>query len=99
MHKDNIYHNQITVGGNNIIYKGYVGTPTANLETVKMLSNSIISTMEGKFMTMDTKKIYLNTLLENYEYLRICIDNVPQYFINKYNLISKIKMNGYTSTL
>ena len=67
MHKDNIYHNQITVGGNNIIYKGYVGTPTANLETVKMLSNSIISTMDGRFITMDTKKFYLNTPLEHYE--------------------------------
>ena len=33
----------VTVGGNNIKCEGYVGTPTAYLETEKLLFNSVLS--------------------------------------------------------
>ena len=58
MHKDDIHHTQITIGSNNIVYKGDVGTPTAYLETVKITLNSIISTLDGRFMTMEIKNLY-----------------------------------------
>jgi hypothetical protein len=35
--------------------------PTAELLTVKLLINSIISTQGAKFVTMDIKDFYLNT--------------------------------------
>ena len=52
---------RLTVGGNLIAYQGNCGTPTVDLLTVKMLLNSVISTPEAKFMTIDIKDFYLNT--------------------------------------
>ena len=46
---------------------------------------------------MDIINLYLNNPHEHQRYLRIRIDDVPQYLINEYNLISKIKTDGYTS--
>jgi hypothetical protein len=51
----------ITMGGNLINYLDDCGTPTADLLTVKLLFNSIISTPHAKFMTIDIKDFYLNT--------------------------------------
>jgi hypothetical protein len=42
--KKDMYCTRITMGGNQINYPGNWGTPTANLLTVKLLFNSIIST-------------------------------------------------------
>ena len=41
--------------GDRVHYPGDAGTPTADLLTVKLLINSIISTAGAKFMTMDIK--------------------------------------------
>ena len=50
-------------------YPGDAGTPTADLVlTVKLLLNSIISTPNAKFMTMDNKDFYLNTLMARYHH-------------------------------
>ncbi len=40
-------------GGDRVHYPGDAGTPTADLLTVKLLLNSIISIPNAKFMTMD----------------------------------------------
>jgi hypothetical protein len=44
MHKVETHPIRFTVGGNRIDYKGKVNTPTANLETIKLLLNSTVST-------------------------------------------------------
>ena len=44
---------RITVSGNMTKYPGDCGTPTANLLTVKLLLNSIISMKGAKFMILD----------------------------------------------
>ena len=49
-------------------YPGDASTPTADLLTVKLLLNSIISTPNAKFMTMDNKDFYLNTLMARYHH-------------------------------
>ena len=41
--KEDKHQTQITVGSNNIKYAGDVSTPTAHLETTKMLFNSLLS--------------------------------------------------------
>jgi len=61
----------LVAGGDRVHYPGDAGTPTANLLTVKLLLNSIISTPNAKFMTMDIKDFYLNTPLSQYEYMRL----------------------------
>ncbi len=57
------------MGGDRVNYPGNAGTPSANLLTVKILINSIISTAGAKFMTMNIKDFYLNTPIARYEYM------------------------------
>ena len=42
---------RITVGGDRIDYQGEVSTKTAGLTTIKLLLNSVISSIGAKFMT------------------------------------------------
>jgi hypothetical protein len=46
------------MGGNLVNYPDDCGTPTADLLTVKLLLNSIISTPNAKFMIIDLKDFY-----------------------------------------
>ncbi len=59
---------RLVAGGDRVHYPGDAGTPTTDLLTVKLLLNSIISTPNAKFMTMDIKDFYLNTPMERFEY-------------------------------
>ena len=77
---------RLTVGGNRINYPGDVSTPTACLLTAKMLLNSVISTEGAEFMILDIKNFYLNTPLDQYEYLRLKLSNFPDKVIEEYNL-------------
>ena len=53
--KGDPYRTRLTVGGNLIVYPGDCGTPTVDLLTVKLLLNSVISTPDAKFVTIDIK--------------------------------------------
>ena len=83
-----------TVGGDRIDYPFDVSTKTAALATVKILLNSVISTQDARFMTLDIKDFYLNTPMDRPEYMRIPIDVIPEEIIEQYNLRS-IESNGY----
>ncbi len=54
--------------GNLINHPGDCRTPTADLLTVKLLLNSIISMPNAKFMSIDIKDFYLNTPMACYTY-------------------------------
>jgi hypothetical protein len=56
------YRTRITMGRNLVNYPDDCGTPTADLLTVKFMFNSIISTPNAKFMTIDIKDFYLNVV-------------------------------------
>ena len=55
---------RLTVGGDKIKHPGDCGIPITELPTVNVLLNCVISTLGSKFMTLDTKNVYLNTPLE-----------------------------------
>ena len=59
----------LVIGGNGINYPGDAGTPTADLLTIKLLANSVVSTKNTKMLTMDLKDFYLNTPMERSEYI------------------------------
>jgi len=61
-------------------------TPTADMLTVKMLLNSIISTKGAKCMTIDIKNFYLNTPMERPEYMRLKVADILDNIIEQYNL-------------
>ena len=86
---------RITVGGNKINYPGDCGTPTADLLTVKLLLNSVISTPGAKFMTMDISNFYLMTPLKRKEYLRMKLTDMPEDVIKQYNLREKATDDGW----
>ena len=44
-----------TVGGNRMKYFGVTYTPSADLITIKILLNSVISTPDAKFLGLDAK--------------------------------------------
>ena len=67
--KEEVEHTRLTVGGNRINYPGEDGTPTADILLVKVMLNSVVSTMNAKFMSIDISNFYLNTPMERYEYL------------------------------
>jgi hypothetical protein len=60
---------QFTVGGNRINYPGEVATPTAEMLVAKMLFNSVISTKDAWFMTINISTFYLMTPLHCVEFI------------------------------
>jgi hypothetical protein len=86
---------RVTMGGDRINYPGDCGTPTADLLTVKLLLNSIISTAHAKFMTIDIKDFYLMTPMDRYEYFKMKMDLFPDDVIEEYDLRSKVDDRGF----
>lgn len=69
--KKDPYRIRITVGGNLIKYPRLTTSTTADITTLKLLWNSVISTPESKFIALDVKNYYLQTPLKDPEYMRI----------------------------
>ena len=67
-HKHKVEKNRtrLMVGGNLINYPDDCGTLTADLLTVNILLNSIISTAGEESMSINIKNIYLNTPLKRF---------------------------------
>jgi hypothetical protein len=86
---------RLVAGGDRVHYPGDAGTPTADLLTVKLLINSIISTPGAKFMTMDIKDFSLNTPMTRYEYMRLKISDMPNDVIEHYNLREIATPDGF----
>ena len=81
--KQDPYRIRWTVGGNRILYDGDKYTPNAELTTVKLLLNSVISTTNNRFMTIDLKDFYLNTPLTKYEYTWVQEDMIADEIIKE----------------
>ena len=84
--KDDPNRVRATVMGNLINHPGDNSTPTADLLTIKILLNSVISTPGAKFMTIDISNFYLNTPLDRYEYMKMKLSNFPEEIVELYNL-------------
>jgi hypothetical protein len=85
---------RLTVGGNLIHYPDKVSTPSADLATIKILLNSVISTPHARFATFDLKDFYLGTPMVQKEYMRISITSIPQSIIDQYHLLDLVH-NGF----
>ena len=84
---------RLTISGDQANYPGEVTTQPADLTTVKLHLNSVVSMPHGKFLAIDIN-FYLDTPLDCPEYACIATKHVPQQFIDEYNLASVI-FNGY----
>ena len=86
---------RITVGGNMTNYPGDCGTPTADLLTVKILLNSVISTEGARFMILDISNFYLMTPLNRKEYVKMKLSDFPESVMSHYNLGEKATPDGF----
>ena len=62
---------RITVGGNLIDCPGDKRTPTTEITTIKMHLNSVVSKPQSKYLCTDVHNFYLNTIMEDPEYMSI----------------------------
>jgi hypothetical protein len=77
-----------TIGGDQIIYDGEVSTKTADLTTVKLFLNSIISTAKARCVIIDLADFFLGTIMppKDYAYVRVPIHMIPDEVMIHYNL-------------
>ena len=57
--KEEKYRVRITVGGDKLNFCGDASSVAASLATVKLLLNSVVSTMGAKFTTADIKDFFM----------------------------------------
>ncbi len=84
--KDEPNRTRITISGDRIAYPGDTGTKTGSLELVKLQLNDVLSTPQARFAGFDIKDFYLGTPLDRPEYVRIKLADIPQEFIDEYDL-------------
>jgi len=85
---------RITVGGNLIDYPVKLTTRTADMVSSKILWNSVISTKDARFDSADIKNMYLETPLDQYEYMKMPLTLFPADIIEYYKLMDKA-LDGY----
>ena len=95
LEKEDPYRVRLTVGGDRINFPGDCGTPTADILTIKLLLNSVISTRGARFMTIDIKKFYLNTLMDRPEFMTLKIADMPDSIVKQYDLQDKVTKDRY----
>ena len=93
--KDQYLPHQTHSGGGRVDYQGDCGTPTVELTTVKLLLNSIVPTLNSKFMTTYIKDLYLHTSMAQSEYMRLKLSDLPNSVVQYYNLAKKATRDGY----
>ena len=64
------------------------------MTTIELILNSVISSIWAKFMTADVKNFYLNTPMEEPEYMKILIRLIPDEKKVEYK-VSKFEHTGY----
>ena len=74
-----------TISGDRINYPGDVSARTADMEVVKILLNSVVST-DAKWLTLDIEDYNLGTPLPRDEWLRIPVKFIPAWVLAKYKL-------------
>ena len=72
-HKDEKHRIRLTVGGDVLPYDDDSASPAASLLESKLLINSTISnaSIGAKFVTLDIKDFFLQTVMDRPEYMRI----------------------------
>ena len=56
--------------------------------------NSVLSRRNARFVSFDLKNFYLQTLMDRYEYVCMKLSDIPQEFIDEYDL-SEANQHGW----
>ena len=79
--KDEPNRTCITIVGGHILVPFDVSTPNCSLGLVKLMINSVLSRYNARFSAFDIKNLYLDTPIENPEYVRVKLEDITQEFI------------------
>ena len=93
--KEEVERTRLTMGGDKVNYPFEVGTPTGEMLLVKTHANSVVSTPNARYMTIDISNFYLNTPMVRPEYLKVKLSDIPEEVIDKYNLRDIATQDGY----
>ena len=93
-YKEELFRTRLTVGGDKLQYTGETSTPTADLTTIKIFFNHVLSTPNAKFLTCDIINFYLNTTMQSKEYFKLPFHIIPQDIIDHYNL-TQLQHNNF----
>ena len=78
---------RIKISGGLILIHFDLSIPTGSLELVNLMINSVLSRQNAQFSAFDIKNFYLDTPMENPEYVRVKLEDIPQEFIEEYHLL------------
>jgi hypothetical protein len=87
----------LTIGGNCITYRGYCGTPTIDIVTVKHHLNSVVSTKGARYCSINLKDFYLNTTMARPEFMCMKLAELPKEFTRIYKLHDLVNANSFIS--
>ena len=93
--KEETHRVRVTIGGDKLTYEGPTATYSASLVFVKTHLNSVLSTPNARYATLDIKDYFYGTPMKSYEYVRLLIDIIPEEIIRQYNLRKLAKDSGY----
>ena len=74
---------RLVISGNHVNFTGEIGTPTAAMLLVKIMLSSVISAPGANFMTIDVSNFYLAKPMEQYEYVKLKLCNLPEAIIQE----------------
>ena len=72
-----------------------ISAPTASVNTVKFILNSVVSTPGARCLLLDMKHFYLNNILPDTKFMRIPLKITPQEIIDAYNLTALVNNQGW----
>ncbi len=80
--------------GNLVSYEGELSVHTADINTLKIHWNSVISNRKAKYMCLDIIFFYLTAALEYFEYMKIPLALFPTWIVDQYDM-SKHHKDGW----
>ena len=87
----------MTIGGDKLEYADDTASPAASLIETKLLLNSVISDAHkgARFLTMDLKDHFLQTVMKDAEYMRINQKYITKEIEDEYDTKDLIAPDGY----
>ena len=83
-----------TYGGDKGDYKGPTAAETADITTVKVLLNSVISDPQANWLTTDICDYYLGTPMDTPEFMRVPVKYIPEATMLKHQLAGLVHNNA-----
>ncbi len=94
--KEDPNYTRVTVCCNLVHYPSNCGTPTVNMVmvAVNLHLNSVISKKNAHYSTIDLKDFYLNTPIDQPEFMRMKLSDLPPNFVKIYDLTNLANDDG-----